>query len=95
MDYNQELSRVRSEIDRIDTHIYSFLKIRTMLTTEVGELKQKYGVVEMDRNRREEIYNRLEELAIQDNLPVALVKEVYDVIFKQSIIQQTEILNKL
>ena len=95
MDYNQELSRVRSEIDRIDTHIYSFLKIRTMLTTKVGELKQKYGVVEMDRNRREEIYNRLEELAIQDNLPVTLIKEVYDVIFKQSIIQQTEILNKL
>ena len=92
MDYNQKLNQLREKIDQVDDEIYSSILRRSLLTSSIGELKKEHGITEMCENRRREIYNKLKDRCIEDGLPVSLIESVYDVLFDQSMLEQTLII---
>jgi len=92
MDYNQKLNQLRKKIDEVDDEIYSSILRRSLLTSSVGELKKEHGVTEMCETRRKEIYDRLKNKCIEDGLPVSLIESIYDIIFDQSMLEQTLII---
>ena len=95
MGYDLELEKLRKEIDKADDAICNALLLRKSLITEVAFLKKEHGVTEMSESRREEIMERLSEWAITNYFPAYVVREIYDTIFKSSILQQEVILLRI
>ena len=93
--YDLELEKLRKEIDKADDAICNALLIRKELITEIALLKKEYGVTEMSESRREEIMERLSEWAINNYFPAYVVREIYDTIFKNSILHQEVILLRI
>ena len=90
--YDLELEKLRKEIDKADDAICNALLIRKELITEVALLKKKYGVTEMSESRRKEIMERLTEWSISNFFPTYVLKEIFDIIFENSILHQEVIL---
>ena len=95
MGYDLELEKLRKEIDKADDAICNALLLRKSLITEVAFLKKEHGVTEMSESRREEIMERLSEWAITNYFPAYVVREIYDTIFKSSILQQEVVLLRI
>ena len=86
--YDLELEKLRREIDKVDDAICDSILIRKELITEIALLKKEHGVTEMSESRREEIMERLSEWSIGNYFPTYVLREIYDTIFKSSILQQ-------
>ena len=93
--YDLELEKLRREIDKVDDAICNSLLIRKELITEIALLKKKYGVTEMSESRRKEIMERLTEWSISNFFPTYVLKEIYDIIFENSILRQEVILLRI
>ena len=93
--YDLELEKLRKEIDKADDAICNALLIRKELITEIALLKKKYGVTEMSESRRKEIMERLTEWSISNFFPTYVLKEIYDIIFENSILRQEVILLRI
>ena len=92
--YDLELEKLRTEIDKADDAICNALLIRKELVTEIALLKKEHGVTEMSESRREEIMERLSEWSISNYFPTYVLREIYDTVFKNSILHQEVILLK-
>ena len=52
---NEELERLREEIDRVDAELVELLNKRLQLVDEIGALKRGQGLPVRDRAREEEL----------------------------------------
>lgn len=93
-EYQEELEKLRHSIDAIDDVLYRTLEFRVATTTKIGELKKKHGISEMSMDRRDEIYKKLKDWAMEDGIPVTLVTRIYDIIFEYSVLEQVLIINE-
>ena len=92
--YDLELEKLRKEIDKADDTICNALLLRRNLITEIALLKKEHGVTEMSESRREEIMERLSEWSSSNYFPTYVLREIYDTVFKNSILHQEVILLK-
>jgi len=92
-DYERKLYRIRQQIDKVDDAIYDMIATRMYLISDVGELKKKYGVIEMSQERREEILLRLKTACIKDRMPVSTVIKIFEQLIDASVLTQEIIFN--
>lgn len=93
-EYEVELDKIRREIDEVDDGIYRHLLVRMYLITKVATLKRQYGVSEMSTERREEIFTKLKDWAIEDGMPVSMITRIYEIILEMSVLEQVLIINE-
>ena len=93
-EFEIKLAELRQEVDMVDDAICELLSTRVTLSEEIGYLKKEHGVDEMSASRREEIYSRLDQVAIELGISTIMVRNIYSHIFDHSIIRQIIILQK-
>jgi chorismate mutase len=91
-DYNIKLKELRNKIDVIDTEICDALLKRFNVTEEIGRLKAVYSVEEMSTLRQTEILARLSSRPDVSLSRANTLAQIYEVIFKASILSQQIIL---
>jgi len=94
MEYQEELENLRREIDRVDMELYVAIFNRTILSTQIGVLKKQNNITEMSIERRKEILNRFTNMAIEDTIPVYLIKDIFGKLIDASVLEQTLIINE-
>ncbi len=73
----QTLEELRKEIDSIDETILKLLSSRFQLTRKIGELKSLGEWPVQDLEREEQLFDRLNHLASELNVPSHLVLLIY------------------
>lgn len=92
--YLNKLEDLRKQIDVVDMELYVSVFNRIILTTEIGRLKKQYGVVEMSIERRKEIIDKFSQMAMEDTIPVYIVKDIFTKLIDLSVLEQTLIINE-
>lgn len=82
---DNELVKLRKEIEEIDNKIFEFITKRMDVSKRIGKFKKKSGEVIEDKGRERILVDRI--LGEYD-LPIELVEEIYAVFFKHSKIAQ-------
>lgn len=93
-EFEDKLNDLRLEIDEVDEQLYRCLLGRMYLSDRIGLLKKNHGVSEMSTERREEIFTKLKDWAIEDGMPVSMITRIYDIIFEMSVLEQVLIINE-
>lgn len=87
-----DLAGIRDKIDLVDSEIMRLLTIRQHLVDEVARFKSgKIQIV--DRQREEEVINRVKELAAENNLDPAIVEQIYRLIIQGSVLRQRQLIS--
>ncbi|GAB6073103.1 prephenate dehydratase [Venenivibrio stagnispumantis] len=63
MDYQEQLKKLREEIDKIDENIVKLLNERAKLAQQVGEIKKKYNLPIYVPSREAEIFERIQKIS--------------------------------
>ena len=92
--YLNKLEDLRKQIDVVDMELYVSVFNRIILTTEIGRLKKQYGVAEMSIERRKEIIDKFSQMAMEDTIPVYIVKDIFTKLIDLSVLEQTLIINE-
>lgn len=90
-----QLSALRAKIDSLDNQLIKILAERMKVCQAVGEYKKRHHVAVVQRNRFEEIMERLCKQGQAEGLTESFVKEIMDDIHKESVRQQNELLDKI
>ena len=80
---DHRILQLRKQIDDIDEKIISLLKERMKVSIQVGRLKEKLAIPIEDKNREEEIINRLTKQA-GSNLSEEQLIRIFTAVFKSS-----------
>lgn len=91
-DWDSQLAQLRAEIDEVDTVIAKGLLRRLQLADKIGHLKARSGTLAMSESRQTEILHKLSTQFPE--LPASEIKEVWQCLFKLSIIRQLKIIEK-
>ena len=86
-----ELEAVRKEIEEIDMKILALIGKRVNLAEKVLESKKINGTSINDRKQNEIVISRALNAAIEHNLDVGLVKEIFEILIRMSIERQNEL----
>ena len=86
-----ELEAVRKEIEEIDMEILALIGKRVNLAEKVLESKKINGTSINDRKQNEIVISRALNAAIEHNLDVGLVKEIFEILIRMSIERQNEL----
>ncbi|MBP1357028.1 MAG: bifunctional chorismate mutase/prephenate dehydrogenase [Sulfolobus sp.] len=81
---DNEISKLRNDIDKIDEEIVRLLKTRIELVKKIGEIKHKEKLPVADENRENEKLNNLVMLANELSIPTQMINNIYREIFKWS-----------
>lgn len=90
-----QLSALRAKIDSLDNQLIKILAERMKVCQAVGEYKKRHHVAVVQRNRFEEIMERLCKQGQAEGLTESFVKEIMNDIHKESVRQQNELLDKI
>jgi chorismate mutase len=90
-----QLSALRAKIDSLDNQLIKILAERMKVCQAVGEYKKRHHVAVVQRNRFEEIMERLCKQGQEEGLTESFVKEIMNDIHKESVRQQNELLDKI
>ena len=93
-EYEIELKKLRDVIDVIDKNIVETVRHRIDTVIEVGKLKKRHGIRDMDVIRREEIKEKITTLLIGSHVPSHVLLEMYEIIFKNSMELQNLIIDE-
>lgn len=77
MSYEDEISGLRKEIDRLNVEIIEKMKERRDAAVKIGAIKKRYGKPIVDPAREQLIYNRVREIAEQRSLDPEAVERVF------------------
>jgi len=91
-DYASQLAQIRSKIDEVDTVLAESLLRRLQLADEIGRLKARTGNLAMSESRQTEIMHKLSTQFLE--LQPSEINEVWQTLFKLSIIRQQQIIEK-
>lgn len=83
------LSKLRSDVDKIDTEMTEILIRRISLSIEIGRLKRSLGLKTYDALREQEIENNIDKLSENPDIKRSL-KRIYERIIDESRAVQRE-----
>ena len=79
---NEEIKRLRADIDRFDQEILKLLKQRIRITEKIGKIKKTNSSDILDKQRESEILSKLlaagENLKIEDDFIISLWRQIID-----------------
>lgn len=78
------LEAYRKEIDAIDEQLIALLKKRLNIAEKIGIYKKTNNIDVLDKSREHEIIERLNNKAKEHNLSEKLLKEIWQLLFKES-----------
>lgn len=95
IDFLLKLDNLREKIDVIDFQLIDMLEHRFKLVDEIGELKKKNDVIILQLERWKQIIeSRLNYSSHQNNIPNEFLLKLLQIIHKESIQRQNNIMNK-
>jgi len=77
MTYDEEIGRLRDEINGLNVEIVERLADRVRVAMEIGALKQRHGKPIEDRSREERIYQQVRALAEEAGIDSEGVERVF------------------
>jgi chorismate mutase len=90
--FEQDLTDLRQQIDRIDSELLESLKMRFNIVERIGNLKMENNVTALQVHRMDEMYKRISELSENIGLRSQFAHEIYNVIHEESVKLQTEMM---
>ncbi|MEK7544527.1 MAG: chorismate mutase [Patescibacteria group bacterium] len=78
------LSKIRKEIEKIDTKIIALIKERLQMSEEVAKHKIQQGMKIFDEFREKKLHEMYEKTAKALGIPENLIKNIFDMIFSES-----------
>lgn len=81
---NSKITKLRSEINEIDTQIIDLLARRFHLTREIGKLKTEEGAKIQDTDREAELEAMYYDLSMQKGLDPEAIHRIFHKIFEES-----------
>ena len=81
----EEVSRVRTEIDRIDEELVLLLKARYELAKQVGRIKKTQGLGIRDLRREHAILREVRKIASANSLPTGPIRRIFIEVFNLSV----------
>lgn len=78
------LESYRKEIDAIDEQLLSLLKKRLNIAEKIGMYKKEKNIDVLDKSREHEIIEKLSNKAKEHDLPEALLKEIWQLLFEEA-----------
>ncbi|MGZ3862556.1 MAG: chorismate mutase [Bacteroidia bacterium] len=91
--FNQQLSNIRTDIDRIDEEIINLVKERLVLVEKIAAEKKEKHVTAFQLERYINILKSRGEWAAEKNLTKDFIEKLYQLIHEESIRTQIEIMN--
>ncbi|MDR2065987.1 MAG: chorismate mutase [Prevotellaceae bacterium] len=89
------LSKLRSEIDQIDSDLFELLSRRMKLAEEIGRMKLTCNVSIYQEQRWKNIVERIIMRAKRLNLSESFICSILDAVHNESINRQNEVMNKI
>lgn len=93
-DFNKALSTFRSQIDQIDSELFTLLSRRMEISEKIGEAKRTSNVAILQGDRWRTIVGKITNEARRLNLSEGFVHTVLQAIHIESIARQNKIMNK-
>jgi chorismate mutase len=93
--FQRNLAQLRSEIDRLDYQTLDLLSQRMALVRLIGEFKREHNIAIVQMARWAEIFSSRSQKAEELQIGREFISELLRAIHKESISQQTAILQKL
>ncbi len=91
--FNQQLTNIRSDIDKIDLEIINLVKARLDLVVKIADEKKEKHVTAFQLERYINILKSRGEWANEKNLTKDFIEKLYQLIHEESIRTQIEIMN--
>ncbi len=77
MTYDEEIDRLRDEINGLNVEIVERLADRVRVAMEIGAVKQRHGKPIEDRSREERVYQHVRALAEEAGIDPGDVEKVF------------------
>lgn len=91
---NDDIQRLRLQIDDIDEQLIELLSRRFSVCREIGQYKKANNMVVLQTMRYSQMLERRSEQGSRCGVGEAFVKRIFDVIHKESVRQQMDIVDK-
>lgn len=78
------MEEIRKKFDQIDREIIELLGKRMKLSQKAGQYKKEAGIKIHQPEREKELLHKLSLLAEKKAVPIKLINEIYQAIFKES-----------
>lgn len=79
-----DLQKLRNQIDAIDAQLIEILAKRQDIAREIGQYKLVHKLPIFDKQREEYLAQYHKQLAVSHNISFDLIKEIFDLIIKES-----------
>lgn len=90
----QSLEELRKKIDNIDTEIINLLSKRKDAVKEVAAIKKELGKAVFDKEREQQLLEKIKVKARGKNLDEKFVQSIYNIILKSSKEEQEKIVER-
>jgi chorismate mutase len=91
--YNEEMSKLRTRIDELDSKLLQVLGKRMRIADEIGALKKENNVAVLQSRRWKEILEKMQAEGITENLSDDFILRLFRAIHQESISHQEKIIN--
>lgn len=88
---NNELKKLRDEIDTLDWEFIEVVAKRFQVVQKVGELKQRHSLEVFHADRWDTMKERNKAMAEENHISEALINDLFEVIHKHSMALQEDI----
>ncbi len=85
MTYNQKLANLRNQIDQVDENLLNIIAERINIVKQIGKLKHQYNVPHIDKDRWQQVINRMRTKTIHKNLDVNIIEQIYNILHEYSL----------
>jgi chorismate mutase len=85
---NDQLEKLRTDIDAIDHELLRLIKKRLNLTGEIGRIKKEKKMAIIDSSREEALFNALARYCEEMKLDKVFIKNVWRLILNASYLTQ-------
>jgi len=88
------LKESRKRIDEIDNALFDLISERTSLAKDIALSKDYLGMPIFDKNREDEIHEKIEKLSFEKGLDVDIINQIVNMLTTLSKNEQKEILRR-
>ena len=88
------LKESRKRIDEIDNALFDLISERTSLSKDIALSKDYLGMPIFDKNREDEIHEKIEKLSFEKGLDVDIIDQIVNMLTTLSKNEQKEILRR-
>lgn len=90
----EDLSKLRQQIDELDTQLLELLAKRMRVSCEIGTFKKEHGMTIVQTDRYDEILTKRINQAVEMNMSPEFMRVILEAIHEESVRQQLVIMNK-